>query len=254
MHSPIFAASDLLRALLGFGLGAIIGSFLATALLRWPAGQSVLRGRSRCDGCARPLRPTELVPILSYYALKGCCRSCGAAISNRHFAVEVAAGLVAAVALLAHPGMLGAVTALFGWWLLLIAALDAEHHWLPDRLMLPLLAAGLAAASVEFGSPLAPRLIGAAAGFLSLWATAILYRRLRGREGLGGGDPKLLAALGAWLGWPQLPFVLLGAGLLGLGAVAVRRLRGERIAATDRLPLGTLMALAAWPIWLVTAH
>ena len=72
---------------------------------------------------------------------------------------------------------------------------------------------------------------------------------LRGREGLGGGDPKLLAAIGAWLGW-QLPFILLGAGLLGLAAVLLMRLRGEAVAATDRLPLGTLMALAAWPIWL----
>lgn len=251
MPPVIFAAPDLL---LGFGLGAIVGSFLATLLLRWPAGQSALRGRSRCDGCGRTLRLAELVPIVSYLLLRGRCRSCGGAISDRHLAVEVAAGLVGAVALLAHPGSPGALTALFGWWLLLLAALDAEHHWLPDRLTLPLLGAGLLAGAVEFGPPPASRLIGAAAGFLSLWAIAAVYRRLRGREGLGGGDPKLLAALGAWLGWPQLPFVLLGAGLLGLAAVAARRLRGERVAATDRLPLGTLMALAAWPLWLVTAR
>ena len=100
--------------------------------------------------------------------------------------------------------------------------------------------------------PLEERLIGAAAGFLALALIAFAYRRLRGREGLGGGDPKLLAAIGAWLGWQQLPFVMLGAGLLGLAAVLLRAARGETIAATDRLPLGTLMALAAWPIWLIS--
>ena len=79
------------------------------------------------------------------------------------------------------------------------------------------------------------------------------YRRLRGRDGMGGGDPKLLAALGAWLGWQQLPMVLLGAGLVGLSAILASRLRGKSVAATDRLPLGTLMAITAWPIWLVVA-
>lgn len=239
---------------LGFALGAIIGSFLATILLRWPAGKSALGGRSLCDGCARPLRPAELVPILSFVALRGRCRTCDARIAPAHLAVELAAGLVGAVALLAHPGWLGAVTAMLGWWLLLLAALDAEHHWLPDRLTLPLIPAGLLAAWAGFGMAIEPRLIGAVVGFLILWVIGWSYRRLRGREGLGGGDPKLLAALGAWLGWAQLPFVLLGAGLLGLAIIATRRLRGEAVAATDRLPLGTLMALAAWPIWLVTAR
>jgi leader peptidase (prepilin peptidase)/N-methyltransferase len=74
---------------------------------------------------------------------------------------------------------------------------------------------------------------------------------VRGRQGLGGGDPKLFAALGAWLGWVQLPFVLLGAGLLGLAALLLARLRGRRLSGSDRLPLGTLLALAAWPIWLL---
>lgn len=250
---PIFTAPDLLRGALSFALGAIFGSFLATILLRWPAGRSALAGRSRCDGCSRPLGAAELVPIVSYLTLKGRCRTCGAAIASSHLTVEIAAGLIGAVALLAHPGPLGAVSALLGWWLLLLAALDAQHYWLPDRLTLPLLPAGLLAAWAGYGPPLGSRLIGAAAGFLTLCSIAFLYRRLRGREGLGGGDPKLFAALGAWLGWPQLPFVLLGAGLLGLAAVAMRRLRGERIAATDRLPLGTLLALAAWPIWLLIA-
>ena len=233
-------------------LGAAIGSFLATILVRWPQGRSVVAGRSHCDGCGRTLGARDLVPILSWSLARGRCRRCGARIDRRHLAAEVGAAMVGVAAILAHPMPLAAVTAIFGWWLFLLAALDLEHQWLPDRLTWPLLAAGLAAAWGGFGLPLETRLIGAAAGFLSLFAIGTLYRALRGREGLGGGDPKLLAAIGAWLGWPMLPFVLLGAGLIGLAAVALKRIRGERVAATDRLPLGTLMALAAWPIWIVT--
>ena len=148
--------------------------------------------------------------------------------------------MIGVTAIFAHPMPLAAVTAIFGWWLFLLAALDLEHEWLPDRLTWPLLAAGLAAAWGGFGPPLESRLIGAAAGFASLFAIARLYRAVRGREGLGGGDPKLFAAIGAWLGWTQLPFVLVGAGLLGLAALLLKRVRGEAVAATDRLPLGDL--------------
>ncbi len=249
--SEAFSAAPLVRAAIGFGLGALIGSFLAVILLRWPQGKSALRGRSRCDGCGEPLRPWELVPILSHLALRGRCRRCGAAIDPSHLLIELAAAFIGFAALLAHPGAGGLVTALLGWWLLLIAALDARHHWLPDLLTLPLVPAGLAAAALGLGPSLDQRLIGSAAGFLTLWAIATGYRLLRGREGLGGGDPKLLAGLGAWLGWQQLPFVLLGSGLLGLAALALARSRGATISATDRLPLGTLMALSAWPIWLL---
>ena len=162
------------------------------------------------------------------------------------------AAIVGFVAFQAHPPGIAWISALFGWWLLILAGLDLEHHWLPDRLTLPLIPLGLAAAWAGAGPPLDSRLIGAAAGYLSLAALALAYRLLRGRTGLGGGDPKLLAGLGAWLGWHQLPFVLLGAGLLGVTALLLVQLRGRRIAATDRLPLGTLMALIAWPIWLVS--
>jgi leader peptidase (prepilin peptidase)/N-methyltransferase len=237
----------------GVVLGAVVGSFLATLLIRWPKGEGAVTGRSRCDGCGRKLGPAELVPILSWLWLKGRCRSCGAAIDHRHVAIEIAAGLIGGAAALAHPLPLALVTALFGWCLLIVAALDAEHHWLPDRLTLPLIPAGLAAGWAGFGPPLDQRLIGAATGFALLALIALGYRRLRGREGLGGGDPKLFAALGAWLGWPALPYVLLGAGLLGLAALALKRLRGEAVAATDRLPLGALMAVAGWPIWLLLA-
>jgi leader peptidase (prepilin peptidase)/N-methyltransferase len=223
-------------------------------MVRWPKGRSVVAGRSQCDKCGRTLEARDLVPMLSWTLAKGRCRHCGARIDRRHLAAEAGAAMIGVAAILAHPLPLAGVTAIFGWWLFLLAALDVEHEWLPDRLTWPLLAAGLAAAWGGFGSPLTGRLIGAAAGFASLFLIGEAYRRLRGREGLGGGDPKLFAAIGAWLGWTQLPFVLVGAGLIGLGVVLLKRLRGGQVAAADRLPLGALMALAAWPIWIVTVR
>ena len=242
-----------LRALLGALAGLIAGSFLATALIRWPKGESAVRGRSRCDACAMPLRVGELVPVISHLLLRGRCRHCGARIDPRHLAVELAAATMGLVAMAAHPWPLGAVTALFGWWLLLAAMLDLEEQWLPELLTLPLIPLGLLAAWGGFGPPLGERAIGAVLGWAALALIALLYRLVRRREGMGGGDPKLLGALGAWVGAWHLPLILLGAGLFGLSAVLLMRLRGERVTATSRLPLGTLMILAAWPVWLVVA-
>ncbi|HEV2817880.1 MAG TPA: A24 family peptidase [Allosphingosinicella sp.] len=234
-------------------LGAVAGSFIATVLIRWPQGRSVLAGRSRCDACDAALGPGELVPLLSWAVQRGRCRRCGARIDSRHVAVELAAAAIGLVAIIAHPLPLALVTALFGWWLLLVAALDLEHQWLPDALTLPLVPLGLAASWAGFGPPLAERALGAAIGWAVLALIAWAYLRLRGRAGMGGGDPRLMGALGAWIGIWLLPAVLLGAGLVGLAAVAAMRLRGETVTATSRLPLGTLLALAAWPVWLVGA-
>ena len=236
---------------MGFVLGAVIGSFLAAILVRWPQGRSVVRGRSNCDSCGAALGARDLVPIVSWFLVKGRCRRCGAAIDKRHLAVEAGAALVGLTAIAAHPIPLAIFTAIFGWWLFLLAALDIEHQWLPDRLTWPLLGAGLAVAWAGIGPPLGDRAIGAAAGFAGLAAIGWGYRRLRGREGLGGGDPKLLGAIGAWLGWQHLPLVLADAGAIGIAVLLAMRLGGRQVAATDRMPLGTLMALAAWPIWLL---
>ncbi len=244
---------ELVFPALGLVLGALVGSFLATVLIRWPQGESAIAGRSRCDSCRAALGPLELVPILSYAIARGRCRRCGAAIDSRHLMVELAAALVGMAAFVAHPLPLAFVTALLGLWLLLVALLDLEHHWLPDRLTLPLVAVGLLAAWGGFGPPLIDRLLGAMTGWSLLYLLALGYRRLRGREGMGGGDPKLLAGIGAWVGVLALPFTLLGAGLLGLAAILLMLGRGEEVTATSRRPLGALMAVAAWPVWLVVA-
>lgn len=244
------AAPAPLLAAIGFILGAIIGSYLATILVRWPQGRSAVSGRSHCDACGEALRAIELVPIFSYLASRGRCRRCGGRIDKRHVLIEAAAGMIGSVSLLAHPLPMAGATLLFGLMLLIIGALDAEHQWLPDALTLPLIPLGLLAACAGWGPPLLDRALGALVGAVLLWTIGWVYARLRGREGLGGGDPKLLAGIGAWVGVLHLPLVLLGAGLAGLVAVAVMRARGRAVEATTRLPLGTLMAVAAWPIWL----
>lgn len=254
MGDSLFADLPLwLAAVLGGLLGLVIGSFLATLLIRWPKGENALAGRSRCDACGKALGPLELIPILSWLVRRGRCRACRAWIDPRHPAMELAAAMIGVVAALAHPLPLALVTAGLGWWLLLTAALDLEAHWLPDLLTLPLIALGLLAAWAGFGPPLAERLWGAAIGWAVLEAIRLGYRLSRGRDGMGGGDPKLFAAAGAWVGAWNLPVILLCAGLLGIAAALTMILRKQKVAATTRMPLGTLIALALWPAWLLVA-
>ncbi len=230
----------LLAPLLGAVAGAIVGSFLATLCLRWPKGQSVIGGRSHCDGCDRVLGPIDLIPVLSFALQRGRCRDCKTLIDPLHLRVEVVASLLGAVALALVPTPAGAAVALMWWQLLALAVLDWRHHWLPDRLTLFLAASGFALGGIAFDVPLIDRLIGAGAAFLSLAIVAMAYRHVRQRHGMGGGDPKVFGAIGAWLGWMDLPFVLLGAALMGLGIAIARRNRAD-----DRLPLGTFLAMAA---------
>jgi leader peptidase (prepilin peptidase)/N-methyltransferase len=229
-------------------LGTVVGSFLATIAVRWPA-RSVLTGRSSCDGCGRALRAGDLVPLVGWVLARGRCRRCGARIDPRHPAIEAGCAAIGAVAGVAAPGWEGLAGASFGWLLLTLAAIDARDFWLPDELVAAL-ALGGAVSAIWFVPAPADRVIGGLAGFATLWLVATGYRWWRGREGLGGGDAKMLGAIGLWLGWRLLPAVLVIAGMTGIGWVLLRRWRGERVAADDMLPLGTLMAVAAYPAWL----
>jgi leader peptidase (prepilin peptidase) / N-methyltransferase len=234
--------------------GAIIGSYLATILMRWPLGTSAAKGRSRCDACGKSLEVYDLVPIFSFLARRGRAGCCGASISIDHLGVEIGAASIGLLSALALPGMplLYLTTAVFGWALLLLAAFDLRHFWLPDRLTIPLAFLGLFANFNGVGPGLTDALIGAAAGFLSLWSVGFAFKKLRGIEGLGGGDPKIFAAIGAWLGWAALPLVLSAAAGLGLLIVAVFALAGRPLSRSDPLPLGALLAVAAWPIYLIS--
>lgn len=232
-------------------LGAIVGSFLATIAIRWPEGRSAMRGRSACDGCGHGLRAIELIPLASAAVLKGRCRDCGAAIDPRHWQIELAAAMIGALAGVAAPGPVALAGAVFGWLLLVLAALDAAELWLPDALTGMLALAGVATGLIGVAPLLADRTIGGAVGFAALRIIAAGYRALRGREGLGGGDAKLFGAIGLWLGWRMLPAVLLLAGLIGLGVVLFAYLRGRPVASDHPLPFGAFLAIAAYPAWLV---
>ncbi|MGN6271189.1 MAG: prepilin peptidase [Sphingomonas sp.] len=232
-------------------LGAIVGSFLAALVIRWPAGRSVLVGRSACDACGRTLAPIELVPLASALWLRGRCRTCRAPIDPRHWQIELAAAAIGVIAGLAVPGPIALAGAIFGWMLLALAALDIAAFWLPDMLTAMLALAGIFAALLGVAPPLLDRAIGGIAGFAALWLIAAGYRAIRHREGMGGGDPKLFGAIGLWLGWRMLPVVLLLASLTGLAFVLVRLATGRGVRADDRLPFGALLAIAAYPTWLV---
>lgn len=224
----------------GAALGLIAGSFLALLTWRWPQGLA-MTGRSRCDTCGAVLEPLALVPVLSFAALRGRCGHCGAAIAPRHLAIELAAAVIGAALLWRWPGVDGLALALAGWWLLALIVLDAEHHWLPDALTLPLIPFAL----LLPGPPLPERLWGAGLGFAGLWLVGAGYRRLRGHDGLGGGDPKLLAGLGAMLGaWALPPLISVAAGI-GLGLAGWDALRGRNVTGMTWLPLGALLAGAA---------
>lgn len=240
----------ILLALAGAGAGAIAGSFLATVILRWPRGERVGRGRSRCDGCGVTLTPASLVPLVSFALQSGRCRHCGARIDRLHPAIEAGCALIGAAAMLLSPDLAGVGWAVFGWMLLALAVLDWRHFWLPDRLTLPLIALGFVQALVDPSVSPADRLIGMGIGFASLAAIASAYRLWRHREGLGLGDAKLLAAIGAWLGWRPLPLVVLGASLIGLALALAWLATGRRVDNGTALPFGTLLCAAVLPGWL----
>lgn len=233
-------------------LGAILGSFIATLVLRWPDGQS-LAGRSRCDACAQPIGARDLVPIVSALILRGRCRHCGAAINRFHSGVELGAALIGAGALALAPGMQGWLWAMFGWLLLPLALLDARHFWLPDRLNLLLALAGTLFAGPLLETDLLDRWIAAIVGGGVLALVAWLYRKRRGATGMGGGDPKLVAAIGAWIGWQALPLVLLLASLGGILWALATQGKGDQPLRERRVPFGVFACAAAWaavPLWL----
>ncbi len=228
-----------------------VGSFLGVLIRRLPADRPIAAARSCCEACGRTLGPLDLVPIASYLALRGRCRSCGARIAPMHLGVELAATAVAGVAAAFDSGAPLWAGCALGWTLLALAWIDWEHFWLPDALTLPLIVAGLAA--TWFLAPWAAtdHAAAAALAYAGLRGLGALYRRLRGREGLGQGDAKLLAAGGAWLGLAALPDLLLLAALLGLAAAGVARWRGRAMTAATALPFGPPLAAATWALWLL---
>ncbi|MBL0924033.1 MAG: prepilin peptidase [Sphingomonadaceae bacterium] len=225
-------------------LGLIWGSFIAALCSRWPVGESVAEGRSRCDICRTTLGIRDLLPVLSYIALRGRCRHCNQRIGMRPVIIELVAASIAVISGLLLPPAMALGAMLFGWLLLPIVMLDYDHLWIPDRLVILLAVGGVIFAPMVWPDiETLDRLIGAGAGFLTLEAIRQIYKVLRKREGMGAGDPKLFAALGLWLGWHALPIILFLASLFGIVTAIYRHFASS--GSQSALPLGSFLALAA---------
>ena len=227
-----------------------IGSFLALLAIRGPRGEPVLVGRSICPACTRRLGPRDLVPLVSWLLQRGRCRGCGAAISRFYPVMELSSlGIAVWVASLGLGWLLWP-SCLLGWSLLTLAAIDLRDGILPDFLTLPLLLAGLAVTAGVDAGLLPNHLAAAAAGFLGFAALSWIYRAVRGCDGLGLGDAKLLAAAGAWLGADGLPSVVLIAAVTALGAALLSSAKGQGLRADLKIAFGPYLSFALWLVWL----
>lgn len=247
-------------------LGLMVGSFLNVVIHRlprmmereWQAQCAELRGeapasaepfglatpRSACPACGHAIAWYENIPLLSYLILRGKCSACAAAISPRYPLVELATALLTALAAWQFGFTWQAAAAfVLVWALIALAFIDLDTQYLPDDITLPLLWLGLLVNTTGLFVPLGEAVIGAAAGYLSLWSVYHLFRLLTGKEGMGFGDFKLLAALGAWFGWTMLPLVILCSSVVG----AVIGVAMIAFAGHDRarpIPFGPYLVLA----------
>lgn len=256
-------------------LGVVMGSFLNVVILRLPvilqrawtrdcralldlddgahddiAPFSLAFPGSRCPACAAPIQPWHNIPVLSYLLLRGRCASCATPISLRYPAVELlTAAATVTVGLLVPWGVALPAYLLLTWSLIALAGIDIDTQLLPDDITLPLLWAGLAFNLFTGTVPLQDAVIGAIAGYLLLWSIYWIFRLVTGKEGMGYGDFKLLAALGAWLGWQSLPLVILLSSVVG-AALGIVILALSRRGRDHPLPFGPYLAAAGWIILL----
>lgn len=262
LHPWVFIATALV-------LGLIVGSFLNVLAWRLPTmlerdwraqardilgldpepvgpPYNLMHPNSCCPHCAQPIRPWENIPLLSYLLLKGRCAHCKAPISARYPLTELACGLISGfIAWHFGFGWTAGAVLLLSWGLLAMSLIDADHQLLPDVLVLPLLWLGLILNSFELFTSLPDALWGAVAGYLSLWSVFWVFKLITGKDGMGQGDFKLLAMLGAWGGWQILPMTLLLASLVGaVSGLVLLRLRDAQT--STPLPFGPYLATAGW--------
>jgi leader peptidase (prepilin peptidase)/N-methyltransferase len=252
-----------------FVFGAIIGSFLNVVILRIPPllefdwqcqcrellaldksdearPPGIVISRSKCPKCGHGIKPHENIPLLSYLLLRGKCSACKARISSRYPLVEFITAVLFVITIW-HFGLnLQGLTALFLTALLIaMAGIDIDHQLLPDNMTIPLMWSGILISFWSVHTDLASSVTGAIAGYLVLWTVYHLFRLLTGKEGMGYGDFKLLAALGAWMGWQLLPLVVLLSSVVG--AVVGLILIGTGRLKKDRpMPFGPFIAAAGW--------
>ena len=209
---------------------------------------NLARPASHCPRCHYPIKPWHNIPVLGYLLLHGRCASCNGSISPRYPVVELLTGLLSGCIIL-HFGVnwLTLAVLLFSWCLMVLTLIDLQHQLLPDQLTIPLLWLGLLvnALSPGLGVSAADAVVGAMAGYLSLWGFYWLFRILTGKEGMGYGDFKLLAALGAWLGWQSLlPIIILSSVAGSVVGIGMMVMAGRDRAAP--MPFGPYLALAGF--------
>jgi len=276
MHA-LFTQSPILFIGISFVLALLIGSFLNVVIYRlpimmerdWraqceeiaetpaaelPTGRfDLVAPRSRCPSCGHTITAIQNIPVVSYLVLGGKCGSCQAPISRRYPVIELlSAVMTAIVAWRFGFGWEAAAAILMTWTLIAISVIDIDHQIIPDSISLPLIWAGLflslfhesAGAEILFVDP-STAIAGGLAGYLSLWSIYHLFRLLTGKEGMGYGDFKLLAALGAWLGWQMLPLIILLSAFVG-AIVGVALIAFKRQDRNVPIPFGPYLAAAGW--------
>lgn len=270
----VFAAQPAFYLLVLALLGLVVGSFLNVVILRLPQMLQRAWGRdcralleidapeaederfslsfpaSHCPKCGTAIAAWQNIPVVSYVLLRGRCAACAAPIGLRYPLVELlSAALTVAVGLVVPWSAALPAYLLVTWCLIALAVIDADTQLLPDDLTLPLLWGGLAFNLVTGVVPLADAVIGAMAGYLLLWSIYWVFRLVTGKEGMGYGDFKLLAALGAWMGWQSIPLIILMSSAVGavLGLL-ILTLRGQ--GRSQPLPFGPYLAAAGWIVLL----
>ena len=264
-----FLASPLALLPCALLLGLIVGSFLNVLIHRLPImldrdwttqsramlglppepkgpAYNLLLPHSECPRCTHKIRAWENVPVISYLMLRGKCAECRAKISLRYPLVELATGILSAFVVY-HFGLswqAGAFLVLT-WGLLAMSLIDADHQLLPDVLVLPLLWLGLIVNGQGLFTDLYAALWGAVAGYLSLWLVYWAFKLITGKEGMGYGDFKLLAMLGAWGGWQILPLTILLSSLVG-AVLGVVMLKMRNAQTSTPIPFGPYLAIAGW--------
>ena len=275
----MFADAPLLFVGVVFFLSLLIGSFLNVVIYRLPIMMErewraqfeeaastgdlattitaekfdLITPRSRCPSCGNPITALQNIPVVSYLFLGGKCAGCKASISARYPIVELMTALLAGVAAWRFGfGIEAGAAVLLTFALITISVIDIDHQIIPDSISLPLVWIGLglslfhpvAGADVLFIDP-KTAIVGALAGYLSLWSVYHLFRLLTGKEGMGYGDFKLLAALGAWLGWQMLPLIILLSALVG-AFVGITMIVVRRHDRNVPIPFGPYLAAAGW--------
>ncbi len=263
---PALLTDPLAATIVALIVGLCVGSFLNVVIHRlpkmlergWAEQAAEIRNetlppaptynlwtpRSACPACGHAIGALENIPVVSWLALGGKCRACKAPISARYPFVEILGGLAAAGAVWYFGPNAKAVAACgFLWALIALTFIDADTQLLPDDITLPLLWGGLLANLCGLFVPLTDAVIGAMAGYLVLWTVYWLFKLIRGKEGMGYGDFKLLGALGAWLGWKMLPLIVLMSSVVG-AVIGILMIVFRRRDNATPMPFGPYLAIA----------